>query len=51
MGRGIDKKYLEAFKENFGYDPEEDNEPDPELAPLFRKKKKKKKRRRRWYRS
>ena len=38
MGRGIDKKYLEAFREKFGYDPEEDNEPDPELAPLRRKR-------------
>ena len=44
MGRGIDKKYLNAFKEMFDYEPEEDNEPDPELAPLRRRKKRRRRR-------
>ena len=45
-GRGIDKKYLEVFKETFDYEPEEDTEPDPELAPLRVRRRRKKRRRR-----
>ena len=42
MARGINKKYLEAFKEMFDYEPEGEEE-QAELAPLRRKKKKKRK--------
>ena len=45
MGRGINKKYLEAFKEMFDYEPENENEPESELVPLVRKKKKRRRRR------
>ena len=49
MARGINKKYLEAFKEMFDYEPEEVEEPNPEMPerPIVRRPVKKKKRRRR----